>query len=401
METSVQLLLDALHPAAPLDSGQLARLSPDQWQDLVALAASQRVRPLLWQRLQQKGATHLLPDEAASSLREFHKRNTMRNLGRYAELHRLLAALQTEGIPVILLKGIYLAEAVYAQAGLREMSDIDLLARPGDHQRIVEILACLGYVSSPPTYSDNHIPPMVKEGCASFEIHWNLVELGDPCRIDPACWWRNAMPVRIAGSEALALSPENLLLHLCIHASYQHQFDIGLRPYLDLAATIDHFASVIDWPCLIERAEEWGCRRGIYLPLRLAQELVGANLPAGFLERLCPEEMAASVLAIARAQIFHGVAVNIPVSFASFLAGKSFKHKINMLWQRIFMSKAKLSQLYSVPVDSLRIYPCYLQRIAGLLRRHAPTLKKFRQDDDGRLHAMVARKNSLATWLSG
>jgi len=46
---------------------------------------------------------------------------------RYGELGRLTEAMDREKIPLIALKGMALAETVYANTGLREMLDIDLL----------------------------------------------------------------------------------------------------------------------------------------------------------------------------------------------------------------------------------------------------------------------------------
>ena len=396
-----QLLLDTLNPAVPVNTGQLAGLTQDQWQALLALAAGQRVRPLLWHRLKQKGVTHLLPDNVAATLREAHSRNTMRNLRRYGELRRLLTALQAEEIPVILLKGMCLAETVYGNMGLREMSDIDLLARPRDHQRITAILARMGYASPPPSLSDNHLPPMVKQGHASFEIHWNLVRQSEQCSIDPECWWRHAVPLRIAGSDVLVLSPEDLLLHLCLHASYQHQFAQGLRPYCDIAAAAAHFASALHWESIVERADAWGCRRGVYLTLLLAWELAGAEIPPGTLERLRPEDMNNSVREIALSQIFNGrgTTTMIPVAFAAFMGSSRIRDKIRIFRQRVFVPKAMLAAQYSLPVDAIRIYGCYLYRIFGLLIRHGGSLNRYLHNDAS-LQAMAERTNVITAWLS-
>ncbi|MDA8429949.1 MAG: nucleotidyltransferase family protein [Geobacteraceae bacterium] len=396
-----QLLLDTLNPAVPVNTGQLAGLMPDQWQALLALAAGQRVGPLLWHRLKQQGVTYLLPVEAAATLREALSRNTMRNLRRYGDLRRLLTALQAEQIPVILLKGMYLAKTVYVNMGLREMSDIDLLARSGDHRRITEILAGMGYASPPPSLSDNHLPPMVKKGHACFEIHWNLVRQTEQCSIDPEYWWRQAVPARIAGSDTLVLSPEDLLLHLCLHASYQHQFAQGLRPYCDIAATVAHFASALHWESIVERADEWGCRRGVYLTLLLAWELVGAEIPPGILERLRPEDMDNSVRDIARAQIFNNrcTTTMIPVAFAAFMGSRRIRDKIRIFRQRVFVPKAMLAGQYSLPVDAIRVYGCYLYRIFGLLSRHGGCLNRYLHKDAA-LQTVVERTNVITAWLA-
>src|SRR5690349_18102423 len=49
------------------------------------------------------------------------------------------------GIAVAPLKGSLLATGYYAEPGLRPMNDLDLLVRPADEPRMLELLAGLGY----------------------------------------------------------------------------------------------------------------------------------------------------------------------------------------------------------------------------------------------------------------
>ena len=125
-----QLLIDCLKKDDPeFVAARLSGLSPECWQSFLALTDTQRVMPLLWHRLRQKGLDKAIPIEVSKELREAFNRNTLQNLRFYGDLRCLLSALKPEGIPLILLKGIFLADAVYVNMGLREMNDIDVLAR--------------------------------------------------------------------------------------------------------------------------------------------------------------------------------------------------------------------------------------------------------------------------------
>jgi len=371
------------------------------------LAATQRVMPLLWHRLRQKGLDEAVPVNTAQALREASHRNTVRNLRFYGELHRLLSALKPEGIPVILLKGIFLAEVVYGNMGLREMNDIDVLARPADLTRIADILTGMGYTPGQPICVDivlkvqHDLPRLIKKGHAGFEVHWNLTAPRDYYNIDPGELWERAVPVHIAGCDALTLSPEDLLLHLCLHTSYQHQFAFGLRPFCDIAETIARFDSTLDWQTIIERAALWGWQRGVYLALRMATELAGAEIPDDILERLQPVDMKEAVLETAYAQIFGDkyLAMSIPASFAELLESGRLRDKIRIFWQRVFLPRAMIAAQYSVPMDSVRIYGCYPRRFVDLLRRHGHNLKKF-HESDAPLKSLVERKNLIAGWLA-
>jgi hypothetical protein len=408
METELfRLLIDCLKKDGPaVEAARLSGLSPEHWHDFLSLASTQRVRPLLWHRLKQKGLDASVPSAVSETLRSASLGNSVRNLGYYGELHSLLSALKSEGIPLILLKGIFLAEAVYGNPGLREMNDIDVLARPTDLSRVTEILMGMGYVSIQPVCADitletqHHLPSLVKKGRAVFEIHWNLTRPNENYSIDPAELWKRAVTVQIGGSDALSFSPEDLLLHLCLHTSYQHQFAFGLRPSCDIAATIARFGSTLDWHAVVKRADRWGWQRGVYLALRLSEEFAGADVPAYVLESLRPAEMTEAVLETVCTQILtdKSFASSISAPFAELLVSGRLLDKIRIFRQRVFLPRAIVSVQYSVPMDSLRIYWYYLRRFVDLLRRHGHTLKKYQQNDVP-LKALVERTSFIADWL--
>ncbi len=404
-----RLLLESLRRDTPLaDAGRFSELSPEEWRDFLSLTAEQRVRPLLWHRLREKGLEQAVPVEIVDELRGASRSNTLRNLRLYAELRRLLTVLEGEGIPLILLKGIFLAEAVYGDMGLREMNDIDVLARPGDVTRISEILEGMGYVSLHPLSADiaikahQHLPRMVKEGQATFEIHWNLTSPGERYSIDPEELWRGVLPVRVAGCSALTLAPEDLLLHLCLHTSHQHQFAFGLRPSCDIAQVITHFAPDLDWDALVERAMRWGWQRGVYLALLLANELAGADVPPHVLEILRPADMSKELLDTARAQLFGDkrLALLVPPAYAELLESACLYDRIRIFWQRLFLPKSLIASLYSVPADSLMIYGCYPRRLVDVLCRHGNTLKRHLQND-APLKTLAGRTVRISRWLDG
>jgi hypothetical protein len=403
-----QLLIDCLRmEASGVETCRLSGLSPERWRAMLALAASMRLKPLLWHRLRNKGLDAAIPVQVAEELREAFRRNTLKNLSNYGDLHRLLSKLKPTGIPLILLKGIFLADAVYGNMGLREMSDIDVLARSSDLAQINEILTDIGYVPIQPIILDVifktqlHMPRMVKNGCADIEVHWNLTSPGKKYTIDPGGLWDRAVPVRVAGCDALAISIEDLLLHLCLHTSYQHQFAFGLQPFYDIAETIALFGSSLNWQATAERAERWGWQRGVYLALRIARELTGADVPTDILKRLQPEDMTKAILEIALAQIFTDIffALSVPITFAQLLESRQFLERARIFLQRVFLPKIIIAALYSVPLYSLNIYGCYLRRFVDLLRRHGNNLRMY-EKQNASITSLAERKKLIAKWLA-
>ncbi len=406
MEQLEHLLLDALHPAAPLTPERLAAVTPEQWQAWLALARKQRVASLLWRCLQRKGAATLLPDAVATELKAATKRTALQNLCRYGELRQLLNAAQKEQIPVVLLKGIYLADAVYENPGLREMNDIDLLVPVEALQRTADILVSLGYEPLQPVDPVvtlkvcHHLPPFIKKGYANFEIHWNLPNPGEVGYVEPDGFLQRAVAVRVAGGEALALSPEDLLLHLCYHTSFHHHFAFGLRPSCDIAHLIEHFGSRLDWRIVGERATAFGWQRGVYLALLLARELVGATVPDAVLECLQPGAGEAAIVELARRQLFSDklIASEITPSFAELATAQHLFEKIRIFWQRIFVSKEYLAAHYALPVDSPYLYLWYPRRVLSLLRRYRSRFLQM-QGGDAQLDGIVTRKRDIVGWL--
>lgn len=408
MQKLEQLLLDALNPATLLAEERLAGLTPEQWQAWMALARKQRVSALLGRSLQQKGVAALLPDEVAAELKAAPKRTAMQNLLRYGELRRFLTAAQEEQIPVVLLKGIYLSDAVYGNAGLREMTDIDLLVPAECLQRAAAILISMGYQPLQPICpelvlkTNHHLPPLVRQGYANFEIHWNLLDPDEPGYVSPEGFLQRAVPVRVAGCAALALSPEDLLLHLCYHTSFHHHFAFGLRPSCDIAVVIEQFGPRLDWQVMTDRATEFGWQRGVYLALCLARDLVGAAVPEKVLKGLQSVEMKADIAELARRQIFSEkeIAREVTISFAQLAAATSLAGKMRIFWQRVFLTREQLAVRYELPADSRWLYACYPRRVFDLLRKNSNRFRQIRGGDQ-QLCGIVTRKKQIVEWLGG
>ena len=252
-----------------------------------------------------------------------------------------------------------------------------------------------------PNYSNYHLPRLIKKGYAGFEIHWNITSPNTNYSIEPHGLWERAVPVQIAGRDTLMLSAEDMLLHLCLHTSYHHPFTFGLRPFCDIAETIDHFGSALDWQTVADRAMSQKWQRGVYLALRLTIELTGAKVPDDIMEKLQPADMSESILETARTQIFTDryFADSITTPFAKLLESRRLSDKIKIFRQRVFLPKAEIAKVYSVSLHSLKVYGCYLHRFVDLLHWHGHALKKYRKNDIP-LENFIERKNIIGTWLA-
>ncbi len=102
------------------------------------------------------------------------------------------------------------------------------------------------------------------------------------------------MPVSRYGAEGWpagmrALSPEDNLLHLCLHQS-NHMFnELDLRGVLDLHEVVSRWAP--DWRTVLDRARSWGVLTALHLALRTARNLLGTGVPSFVIEQSRPASL--------------------------------------------------------------------------------------------------------------
>jgi hypothetical protein len=289
---------------------------------------------------------------------------------------------------------VFLADAVYSDIGLREMNDIDLLVYPQHVQRIAELLAEWGYTSeaavSPHEAREvlNHLPRLIKKNVAGFEIHWNVTSPGKVYGIDPEELWKRAVPVRLKGMEVLAFCPEDMLLHLCLHISYQHQFAFGLRPFCDIVELLACYEDNLDWAAVLERVERWGWGRGIYVALLLANNLVDAAIPVQVLAQLQPTDIPVDIVDAAVLQVLTDsrVASTVTKHFANFLGHEGLMEKTGIFLDRIFLPRRVMATKYPADHDSWKIYYYYPRRMFDVFRRLYRTFCKINRGDPELVH---------------
>ena len=374
----IETLLTCLH-TQPI-AGQLSKLAalPTQnWELVVQLALKQQVAPILLAYLDERDLTHLLPKPVIIRLREMHNLIALKNLKIQLELSTILSEFSRQSIAAIVLKGAYLAPKIYPPSAPRAVGDIDVLVQPEQLDSAAQVLTALGYRSKQPfdmrwrDEAHKHLPRFFKEkSVAAVEIHWRLFKTS-AAAVDPSTLWSRALPVTFGEHRAFALSPEDMLLHICCHAVYDHYLSLDIRFLVDIAQIAEHFAQDVDWEVLVQRAANWDCARGVYIGLLLAHQLLGVSIPDDCLHELSqsvPEEISIEHL---KSLLF---APNqwrdFSDHFVQMQAETAGVGKIHSLIRRIFLPRAQLAVQYHREPASWRIYFYYLVRIKDLLRRY-------------------------------
>jgi hypothetical protein len=403
-----ELLIAALK--AELDNEQrirLIQLAASEWEELLELAIAQAVFPILWHRLKAHGLTNLIPPATSERMQKLSYSFAVRNLRLYHGLGMILARLREQNIRVILLKGAHLAGAVYSHQALRSMSDIDLLFMQADIPAVVEILSELGYqptnqvVLEANFVSHHHLPPFTNtNSVANIEIHWTITRLEKSYTIAVDELWARAQPIRLANGDALGLSPEDLLLHICEHATYQHMFQQGLRFLCDIDAIVRRYATVMDWRQVEQRAQQWGWKKGVHLALMLANQLLETPIPGSVLQQLQPDHFHQKIINIAINQIFadNTTNTNFSSTFAQLWHVQSFYKKVQILWSNIFLPPERLILYYPIRLESRSLYFYYLVRCKDLLVDYGGITWRLLRSDP-QLTESTRDRNALLQWF--
>ena len=303
--------------AEPRDQSSAPRGRPrssSDWGQVLALATLHDVAPLLYERLSVPHqpstptlSTTPVPSDVLQRLREIYLMTGARNTLLYQELGLVLQALQQDNIPVIVLKGAHLAALVYRDIALRPMSDIDLLVRRSDLERAVAKLHDLGFTGPSAaevtmlSQEGHHLPMMHKAPVTGIEVHWTPLSPARLPGIPNDGWWQRSRPATIAGAPTRVLSPEDLLLHVCLHNACD-QFALGLRPLCDVAAITRHYREALSWLEVRARAVEWHAERSVAC-VWLARELLAVAVPESVIEGLRPRDFEERWAAVAIKQV--------------------------------------------------------------------------------------------------
>jgi putative nucleotidyltransferase-like protein len=377
------------------------------WEQVVEAACRQGIAALVYHTFQRQDLMALVPHPAREGLQAFYYTNALRNRLLYQDLSQVLTALRALPSATIVLKGAALAETVYPQRALRPMSDVDLLVREDDLSRVEDALLALDYRfldggQSKAYYRAHHYHLTYVKSASTFqemhvEVHWHLDRQRPAFAIDIVGFWHRAVPATIAGVDTLVLSPEDVLLHLCLHTC-KHKFTFfGLRALGDIAATLQQYGPHMAWQSFCMRAEQWGTTPYVYLMLRLARDLVGAAVPDPVLRALKPAEFDERLLGWATAEMLEEQST-VPLfpALLDLWKGRGVRDRAALVAQ--LFARATIAESYALPPASKRVYVYYPVRFKDLVRRYGPVLWQLLCREP-HVTARAEGKFRLAAWL--
>ncbi|HKM90571.1 MAG TPA: nucleotidyltransferase family protein [Candidatus Acidoferrales bacterium] len=335
--------------------------APADWDALIQFAIQQGVAPLLAVRTR-----HLaLPVIHRERLETIYSANSLRNLRLAAEESRVSAALAAAGLRHWPLKGPGLSERLYADIGVRQISDLDLLIEPASLARTDALLADLGYrrntagkieslaraqellyirdVPGPPSPSPLATSHSPLATAFYLDLHQRLLPY---VRRDP-------LAARVFAD---GMTNENLLLYLCA-SQITHRF-ARLRYLCDVAAFLAREGGTVDWDKFSDTARRipWG--PGVGLALHWAEEFTPARVPPAVLHTLRPNPIGDLLLrralgadaaeAASRARALDGPAGASVALGAAYLGRPA---ACGIAWRMMFPTRAYLREQSGTPAS--------------------------------------------------
>jgi hypothetical protein len=392
------------------DDGRLETLSSSDWDVLIEESGRYGVAPLLYHRLKTSHSDIPIPANVMARLRPIYLQSAARNMHLYHELSKVLGLLRNANIPVIVLKGAHLAEIVYGNIALRPMGDVDVLVHKDDLMRVEAALLGIGCAPTEchrQIAKDNfHFVYGLPSSELFVEVHWNFLPSMYRFKIDIDGQWERSRQAIVAGVDVSVLCPEDLLLHLCLHTSISHLFEMGLKPLYDIFETIRYFGKKIDWRQVQLRSEEWGEAKCAYLTFRLARELLGASVPDDLMKAIKPSDFDERFMVLAKERIFvyghwNSDGLSLSPNIAQLWEAKRLLNKGTLFVRRAFPSPEEVARGYPAPSDSIRIYFYYLVRIKDLLLRHGRQVWRLLRWNEG-MRGLAKQQNDmtqLKDWL--
>jgi len=285
-----------------------AALHPDErgaaaWRALrprfdVDLADGEQVRvlPLVLRTLAATG----LDDPDLGRMTGLRRLGWMRSMLVLQRATAVVAALREAGIESMALKGTALASSAYEHTSLRPMADADLLVRPVEVPRALEVLASLGY-QVPVTADRRYL--LLRHGLAlgsdeggHLDLHWMAHRALAPpgiSRTFPALpweaalpvdeWWSRARTIDLNGVDVRIPSSTDLLLHVCLHGVLGASAG-RLRWVPDAAAILE--SGAVDWPLLVAQARRRRVTATLGVGLHYLREGQDVPIPVEVIDEL-------------------------------------------------------------------------------------------------------------------
>jgi hypothetical protein len=367
------LLLCARRHTDPETNARVATLLSRKldWDYFFQLARRHAVAPLVYHQLKAHADVNV-PAQQLARFKKNYQDNLARNLLLTAELCNVVRNFTAAGVAIVPYKGPALALYAYGSLALRRFVDLDILVPKAQVLAAKEILIERGFACDVEwneaqeallLRTQHNLPLSRESGRLIIELHWEVASplFAAGMRVEDLSARLGTMEIN--GLVVPALSPEDLLLSLCVHGS-KHFWE-RLAWICDVAEIVKTRPE-LDWDVLLKRASATGNDRMLRLGLWLANYLLQAPLPVEVVGQMEPE-----IVSLGRKVVSRLFGDGVPLSLRQSV---SFNWKLRTSWQARLKYCRLLFQPNDADIQTLRLpgsltLAYYFMRPFGLLKR--------------------------------
>ena len=234
-----------------------------EWEVVYSTADLHGVAPLVYTNLQRCPTQDLgVPAHIVNRFRLCLARNMLVKDKMASNLANALAFFAERSIDVMLIKGGALDILVYDHPYYTTLNDIDLVLRVR-HDEVTqqerrEVMRLLHGSGLEYDYYEHH--DVVMNGALPVDFRHI---------------WDNAAKISFEDRDVFVMSPEDMLISLCINSCRKRFF--RLKSLCDIAETCKH--SGLRWTNLIDKAKAYDCQNIVYTALLTTFMTLGCEIP--------------------------------------------------------------------------------------------------------------------------
>jgi Uncharacterised nucleotidyltransferase len=212
----------------------------EAWKTIGDLAYVHNVEPLLHWMVSNTEHSVKIPERLKQRWEQAYFGNFLRNEAYFEILKALFTECEKERVSILVLKGPALIGRIYKDPALRTLSDLDILCSPMDLHRIISIAHHMGYTimgdGDDPAVA-HHVAMFHAASEAILEFHFMPYEvIQNHARFMQLAWDRREW-IDVGDFHCPVLCLQMELLFNIAHL-VQHQFDVSLKHYLDIAGIL-------------------------------------------------------------------------------------------------------------------------------------------------------------------
>lgn len=278
MNMNQQGLIYLLSVAIHGEKIQKHKISGFNWKEIFKLAKEQQICQVLYPVIKELEFESKDDNDVIS---EWKKLTILSSIVQKENINRItfvLSELRNAGKEAIALKGLIMRN-YYPLQELRTMSDYDILMHTEDLEETEKILLSLGYLED---HRDSKHIVFIHSHYMPIEIHWLLT---DPSHFKYGQYlerniWKNAESIDTYGTNVLAPSLENQMLHLFLHLVVHFIYSgFGLKQLIDIFVLVDKEGNNIDWNKVYKNVKECKLENFVIIIFEICRRLLDMKVP--------------------------------------------------------------------------------------------------------------------------